>query len=80
MGAQAIEYVGVAPGSDLERLLYGFSLLICLPDSMSTPGSTATGTVLRPATVHEYASQAGYTRVDILPIDHDLWRFYHLHP
>jgi SAM-dependent methyltransferase len=69
-----------APGGDLERLLYGFSLLICLPDSMSTPGSTATGTVLRPATVREYASQAGYTRVDILPIDHDLWRFYHLHP
>jgi hypothetical protein len=25
-------------------------------------------------------SQADYTRVDILPIDHDLWRFYHLHP
>jgi SAM-dependent methyltransferase len=69
-----------APGGDLERLLYGFSLLICLPDSMSTPGSTATGTVLRPATMHEYASQAGYARVDILPIDHDLWRFYHLHP
>ena len=38
------------------------------------------GTVLRPATVHEYASQAGYARVDILPVDHDLWRFYHLHP
>jgi 2-polyprenyl-3-methyl-5-hydroxy-6-metoxy-1,4-benzoquinol methylase len=68
------------PGSDTERLLYGFSLLICLPDSMSTPGSAATGTVLRPATMHEYATQAGYSRVDILPIDHDLWRFYHLHP
>ena len=23
---------------------------------------------------------AGYTRVDTLPIEHDLWRFYHLHP
>ena len=22
----------------------------------------------------------GYTRVDTLPIEHDLWRFYHLHP
>jgi hypothetical protein len=47
---------------------------------MSTPGSTGTGTVLRPGTMHEYATQAGYARVDILPIDHDLWRFYHLHP
>jgi len=69
-----------APGGDTERLLYGFSLLICLPDSMSTTESTGTGTVLRPGTMREYAAQAGYTRVDILPIDHDLWRFYHLHP
>ncbi len=33
-----------APGDDVERLLYGFSLLICLP------------------------------------VEHDLWRFYQLHP
>ena len=69
-----------APGDDLKRLLYGFSLLICLPDSMSTPGSAATGTVLRPDTMRGYATQAGYSRIDTLPIDHDLWRFYHLHP
>ena len=69
-----------APGDDLERLLYGFSLLICLPDSMSTPGSAGTGTVLRPETVADYAAQAGYTRIDTLPVEHDLWRFYHLHP
>jgi SAM-dependent methyltransferase len=69
-----------APGDDLERLSYGFSLLICLPDSMSSPGSAATGTVLRPGTVRGYAAQAGYTRVDILPVDRDLWRFYQLYP
>jgi methyltransferase family protein len=69
-----------APGDDLERLLYGFSLLICLPDSMCAPGSAATGTVLRPATVSDYAARAGYTSVDTLPIEHDLWRFYHLRP
>lgn len=69
-----------APGDDIERLLYGFSLLICLPDSMSTPGSAATGTVLRPGTLRDYAIRAGYTRVDTLPVDHDLWRFYHLQP
>jgi 2-polyprenyl-3-methyl-5-hydroxy-6-metoxy-1,4-benzoquinol methylase len=69
-----------SPGDDLERLLYGFSLLICLPDSMSSPGSAATGTVLRPDTMRDYATQAGYTRIDTLPIEHDLWRFYHLHP
>jgi hypothetical protein len=42
-----------APGDELERLLYGFSLLICLPDSMSTPGSAATGTLLRPEALRE---------------------------
>ena len=61
-----------APGDDLERLLYRFSLLICLPDSMSSPGSAATGTVLRPGTVRDYAIQVGYTRIDTLPVDHDL--------
>jgi SAM-dependent methyltransferase len=69
-----------APGDDTERLLYGFSLLICLPDAMSTPGSAATGTVLRPGTMHDYATQAGYTRTDTLAVEHDLWRFYQLHP
>jgi 2-polyprenyl-3-methyl-5-hydroxy-6-metoxy-1,4-benzoquinol methylase len=69
-----------APGDDRERLLYGFSLLICLPDSMSTPGSAGTGTVLRPETVADYAARAGFTRIDTLPVEHDLWRFYHLHP
>jgi hypothetical protein len=28
----------------------------------------------------DYAAQAGYTRIDTLPVDHDLWRFYRLHP
>lgn len=69
-----------APGGDVDRLLYGFSLLICLPDSMSTPGSAATGSVLRPGTMRGYPTEAGFTRIDILPIDHDIWRFYQLHP
>jgi SAM-dependent methyltransferase len=69
-----------APGDDIERLLYGFSLLICLPDSLSSPGSAATGTVLRPDVLRGYAAAAGYRQVDVLPVDHELWRFYQLHP
>jgi hypothetical protein len=30
--------------------------------------------------MRDYAAQAGYTRIDVLPVEHDLWRFYHLHP
>ena len=39
-----------APDDDeVERLPYGFSLMCCLPDGPSTPGSVGTGTVMRGA-------------------------------
>jgi hypothetical protein len=38
------------------------------------------GTVLRPATVRAYAHEAGYGSAEVLPVDHDLWRFYRLSP
>ena len=70
-----------APGSDVERLLYGFSLTLCLPDAMSHTPSAATGTVLRAATLRGYARRAGLPTVDVLPIeDFGFWRFYRLRP
>lgn len=63
----------------VEQLLYGFSLTVCLPDGMSHQPSAATGTVMRPAKLAEYAVQAGFSRVETLPIEHDLLRFYRLH-
>lgn len=68
------------PGDDVERLMYGFSLLVCLPDSMSTPESAATGTVLREPVLRDYAHRAGFSRVEVAPLDHDMWRFYTLQP
>ncbi len=65
-------------GDLVERLLYGASLFICLPDGMSTHPSAATGTVMRPATLRRYAIDAGFTDVDVLPLEHDLFRFYRL--
>ena len=65
-------------GDDVERVMYGFSLFICLPDGMSHPPSAATGTVMRPDTLRDYARQAGFADIDILPIENDLWRFYRL--
>jgi hypothetical protein len=69
-----------APGDELERLIYGYSTLVCLPDGMSHPDSAGTATVMRPAVFECYAREAGFERVEILPIDADLWRFYRLHP
>lgn len=66
------------PGDEIERLMYGFSLFICLPDGMSHTPSAATGTVMRPDTLRGYARQAGFADIEVLPIDNDLWRFYRL--
>lgn len=67
------------PGEgDVERLMYGFSLFTCLPDGLSHSPSVGTGTVMRPAILESYAIAAGFSGVEILPIENDLWRFYRL--
>jgi 2-polyprenyl-3-methyl-5-hydroxy-6-metoxy-1,4-benzoquinol methylase len=69
-----------APGSEYERLLYGFSVLTCLPAGMDAERSAGTGTVMRPAKVREYAKAAGFSDVIDLPIENDFFRFYQLVP
>ncbi len=64
----------------IEQLMYGFSLICCLPDGRSAPESVATGTVMRLPTFEGYARDAGFTSVEVLPIEHDMFRFYRLHP
>ncbi len=66
------------PGDPVEQLMYGMSLLICLPDGMSHDGSRATGTVMRPDTLRGYAGEAGFSGIEVLPIENDLFRFYRL--
>jgi predicted O-methyltransferase YrrM len=67
------------PGAELDALMYAFSLFVCLPDGMSHQPSAATGTVMRPDTLLEYAQAAGFEDLTILPIeDFGLWRFYEL--
>ena len=67
-----------APGNDVDRLMYGFSLLVCLPDGMSSPGSVGTGTVMRPGTLRRYAQEAGFDDIEVLPIEHEVFRAYRL--
>jgi SAM-dependent methyltransferase len=69
-----------APGPDLERVFYGFSVLGCLPNGLADTPSAATGTVMRPSTVETYAKAAGFTSCQVLPIAHDFFRFYRLDP
>jgi 2-polyprenyl-3-methyl-5-hydroxy-6-metoxy-1,4-benzoquinol methylase len=68
----------IAPGDELERFMYGWSVLHCLPVGRVDPPALGTGTVMRPETLRRYASDAGFSGVEILPIEHDFWRFYRL--
>jgi len=64
------------PGTETERLLYGYSTLCCLPAGMADEPSAATGTVMRPDTLRHYALEAGFRDVEVLPIEHEQFRFY----
>jgi SAM-dependent methyltransferase len=67
------------PADDIERMLYGFSLTCCLPDGRSHHPSAGTGTVMRPATLTAYATDAGFRSVEILDAELGAFRFYRLH-
>lgn len=64
----------------LGHLMYNFSTLHCLPQSMAFADSAGIGTVMGPSKVRRYAEDAGFSKVDILPIENPLWRFYRLTP
>jgi 2-polyprenyl-3-methyl-5-hydroxy-6-metoxy-1,4-benzoquinol methylase len=67
-------------GSFLGHLYYNFSVLHCLPQAMVYQDSAATGAVMPASKLEGYAKKAGFSRVDVLPIDNPLWRFYRLFP
>jgi 2-polyprenyl-3-methyl-5-hydroxy-6-metoxy-1,4-benzoquinol methylase len=69
-----------APGDDVERVMYGFSVLHCLPVGLADKPSVGTGTAMRPDTLRRYAEDAGFRDVEVLPIENDFWRFYRLRP
>jgi 2-polyprenyl-3-methyl-5-hydroxy-6-metoxy-1,4-benzoquinol methylase len=67
-----------APGDELERLMYGWSIVHCLPVALSDSPSAAIGTVIRSETVRELAVAAGFARVDVLPVNAGFFRIYRL--
>jgi 2-polyprenyl-3-methyl-5-hydroxy-6-metoxy-1,4-benzoquinol methylase len=67
-----------APGDDVERMMYGWSVTHCLPTQLVEQPSAALGTVLRADTVRELASTAGFSDVDVLPVENDFFRLYRL--
>ncbi|MGR0220687.1 SAM-dependent methyltransferase [Agromyces sp. ZXT2-6] len=67
------------PDTDgLDRLMYGYSLFICLPDGLAHRPSAGTGTVMRPSTLRHYAAEAGFADARVLEDGFGFWRFYEL--
>jgi SAM-dependent methyltransferase len=67
-----------APASDRDRYEYGWSVVSCLPGAMGDPETRATGTVMRPSVLRQYAVEAGFRDVEVLTIETEYWRFYRL--
>ena len=69
-----------APGGEIERAMYAYSVLFCLANSRVDERSVATGTVMRPETLRRFALEAGFASATVLPIEHDVFRLYRLQP
>jgi 2-polyprenyl-3-methyl-5-hydroxy-6-metoxy-1,4-benzoquinol methylase len=65
-------------GNDIEWMMYGWSVMHCLPVGMVDQPSAATGTVMRTSTLRHYTLQAGFRDVEVLPIDNFFFRVYRL--
>ncbi len=65
-------------GNEVEGFMYGWSVLHCLPVGMTEQPSAGTGTVMRPDMLRSYARAAGFTDIEILPIENYFFRFYRL--
>lgn len=65
-------------GSSIDWMMYGWSILHCLPVGMADGNSAGTGTVMRPDLLRQYANAAGFARFEILPVENFFFRFYRL--
>jgi SAM-dependent methyltransferase len=75
---EAVAEEFAAPGDDLERMMYGWSVTHCLPAAMAEPGSAALGTALRPVTVARLAAEAGFVSCEVVDVDAGFFRIYRL--
>lgn len=65
-----------APGDELERMMYGWSVVHCLPAALAEEPSAAIGTVIRPDLVDSLAREAGFASVELSNIDAGFFNLY----
>lgn len=65
----------------MAALMYGMSVLSCLPSSTDRPGGAGLGTLgLTEPVARSLAADAGFTRFRRLPLDHPINAFYEIRP
>lgn len=69
-----------APGDQVQRFFAAASAIWCLPQGRVGIDPEPVGALIRPDHMRDLAHQAGYSHVDIVPIEHPFWRFYRLEP
>ena len=65
-------------GDELERMMYGWSVVHCLPACRCESPSAAIGTVIRRSTVESLAAEAGFATVTVPDVDAGFFRLYAL--
>ncbi len=65
-------------GDELERMMYGWSVVHCLPACRHETPSAAIGTVIRRSTVEALAAEAGFASVTVPEVDAGFFRLYAL--
>jgi SAM-dependent methyltransferase len=68
------------PGDLVQRFFGTASALWCLPQGLVGADPEPVGTLMRPDDLAALAERAGYAKSEILPVQHDVWRFYRLVP
>jgi 2-polyprenyl-3-methyl-5-hydroxy-6-metoxy-1,4-benzoquinol methylase len=75
---EAVAETFTAPGDELERMMYGWSVSHCLPAAMAEQPSAAVGTAIRPSTVAALAREAGFATCETVDVDGGFFRIYRL--
>ena len=68
------EFTGAV--DDSERFFYGWSATACLVNGRYEQPSSATGTVIRPATLERLAREAGFSGIEVADVDAGFFRAY----
>lgn len=69
-----------APGDEGQRFFAAAIAIWCLPQGRVDADPAPIGAVIRPDDMRERSRRAGYSTLDIVPIEHPVWRFYRLTP